>query len=154
MVDEHTLKVGTNAAYVQALKSFRDGGVPVGSALIVDGEVIAVGHNKRVQDGSNVLHGETDCIENAGHHFDLSKSVLFTTLSPCPMCAGAIVLFKIPVVVILDSKNTTDFETNVDFLNAKGVEVVDHPHEPSQALNEAFQTDPKTRPIWLGDVGI
>lgn len=154
MVDDHTLRVGTDAAYMQALKSYREGGVPVGSALVLDGSVIAVGHNKRVQAGSNVLHGETDCIENAGHHFDLSKSVLFTTLSPCIMCAGSILLFKIPTVVVLDGENTADFETNVDFLTERGVAVVDHPHEPSMTLNAAFQSAPETRPIWLGDVGI
>ena len=154
MVDDHTLRVGTDAAYMQALKSYREGGVPVGSALVLDGSVIAVGHNKRVQSGSNVLHGETDCIENAGHHFDLSKSVLFTTLSPCIMCAGSILLFKIPTVVVLDNENTADFETNLGFLAERGVAVIEHPHEPSKTLNATFQSDPETRPIWLGDVGI
>jgi len=67
MIDEQTLATGTDAAHAQALKSFEEGGVPVGSSLVIDGAVIAVGHNKRVQTGSNVLHGETDCLENAGH---------------------------------------------------------------------------------------
>ena len=153
MTDDKTMQAGTAAAYGQALKSFEEGGVPVGSSLVLDGTVIAEGHNKRVQTGSNVLHGETDCIENAGHDHDLSKSVLFTTLSPCSMCAGAILLFKIPTVVILDDENTQDFETNVDFLRSKGVEVIVEKHGPSIDLNRRFQHDPKTRPIWLGDVG-
>jgi len=153
MVDNKTMRLGTDAAYEQALKSFNEGGVPVGSALALDGVVIAVGHNKRVQTGSNVLHGETDCIENAGHGHDLGKAVLFTTLSPCSMCAGAILLFSIPTVVILDDENTDDFETNVEFLRSKGVDVLIQPHAPSMELNRAFQQDPATRGIWLGDVG-
>ena len=153
MVDDKTLRTGTEAAYGQAEKSFNEGGVPVGSALVLDGVLIAVGHNKRVQTGSNVLHGETDCIENAGHGHDLSRAILFTTLSPCSMCAGAILLFSIPAVVILDDENTGDFETNVDFLKSKGVDVLVAPHAPSIELNRMFQQSPATRPIWLGDVG-
>lgn len=153
MIDEAGMTLGTQAAYAQALKSFREGGVPVGSALVLDGAVIAEGHNKRVQSGSNVLHGETDCIENAGHGHDLSRATLFTTLSPCSMCAGAILLFKIPSLVVLDDENTEDFETNVAFLRGKGVEVVLSPHAPSIELNRRFQHSPDTRRIWLGDVG-
>ena len=153
MVDESTVKLGTEAAYAQALASFQEGGVPVGSALVLDGSVIATGHNKRVQTGSNVLHGETDCIENAGHEHDLGKAVLFTTLSPCAMCAGAIILFRIPIVVILDDENTGDFTTNVDYLESKGVEVIIEKHAPSIELNRRFQQSPETRPVWLGDVG-
>ncbi len=153
MVDNATLEAGAEAAYAQAKKSFDEGGVPVGSALVVDGAVVAVGHNKRVQSGSNVLHGETDCLENAGHAHDFSKAVLFTTLSPCSMCAGAILLFKIPMVVILDAENTADFDTNEDYLRSKGVDVVIRPHAPSIALNKRFQTGADTRRIWLGDVG-
>lgn len=153
MVDDKTMQVGTAAAYAQALKSFREGGVPVGSALVLDGLVIAEGHNRRVQTGSNILHGETDCIENAGHEYDLSRSVMFTTLSPCTMCSGAIVLFRIPTLVILDNENTNDFETNIEYLKRKGVEVIVLNHMPSIELNRKFQQDPKTRPVWLGDVG-
>lgn len=147
------MKLGVDAAYAEALASFEQGGIPVGSSLVVDGAVVAVGHNKRVQTGSNVLHGETDCIENAGHEHGLSGAVLFTTLSPCSMCAGAILLFQIPTVVILDDENTDDFPTNVDYLQSQGVEVIVERHEPSIELNRRFQQDPATRPIWLGDVG-
>lgn len=147
------LKRGTAAAYAAAKKSFDEGGVPVGAALLIDGEVIAVGHNQRFQKGSSVLHGETDCIEQAGHDHDLSRSVLFTTLSPCPMCAGAIRLFKIPEVVILDSINVADFETSEAELEAKGVRVTNIDHAPSIELNRRFQQEPATRPLWLGDVG-
>ena len=145
---------GIAAAYEQAKKSFDEGGVPVGASLMIDGKLIAVGHNRRFQQGSSILHGETDCIERAGHQHDLSKAVLFTTLSPCAMCAGAIRLFKIPEVVILDAENTADFETNEDELRAHGVKVTLMPHEPSMELNRRFQQDPATRPLWLGDVGL
>ncbi|MEO1245690.1 MAG: nucleoside deaminase [Pseudomonadota bacterium] len=153
MVDDKTMRLGTEAAYAQALKSFNEGGVPVGSALTIAGRVIAVGHNQRVQTGSNVLHGETDCIENAGHEHDLSKAVLFTTLSPCPMCTGAILLFSIPTAVVLDNENIEDFDTSIDYLRAKGVDVLIEPHAPSIELNRTFQRSPATRRIWLGDVG-
>lgn len=146
-------EAGINAAYAQAKKSFDEGGVPVGAALMIDGEVIAVGHNRRVQQGSSILHGETDCIERAGHAHDLSQAVLFTTLSPCSMCAGAIRLFKIPEVVILDSENTGDFDTNEEALRGWGIKVTNAPHEPSITLNRRFQQEPATRSIWLGDVG-
>lgn len=144
---------GIDAAYAQAKKSFDEGGVPVGAALVLNDAVIAVGHNRRVQQGSSVLHGETDCIERAGHQHDLSQALLFTTLSPCPMCAGAIRLFQIPEVVILDAVNTTDFETSEDDLRRRGVRVTIVPHPPSMALNQRFQHEPATRSLWLGDVG-
>jgi cytosine deaminase len=145
--------VGIESAYQQALKSFNVEGVPVGSALALDGAVIAVGHNQRFQKESNVLHGEMDCIENAGHGFDFSRATLFTTLSPCTMCTGAILLFRIPRVVILDSTNTKDFETSEDRLRDAGVEVVYAHHAESMELNRRFQTDAHTRSKWVGDVG-
>lgn len=146
-------QAGIDAAFAEAKKSFDEGGVPVGASLMIDGEVIAVGHNRRVQQGSSILHGETDCIERAGHEHDLSRAVLFTTLSPCSMCAGAIRLFKIPEVVILDAENTDDFETNEDALRSWGVTVTSMPHAASTDLNRRFQQNPVTRRVWLGDVG-
>ena len=148
------LHAGVQSAYLQALKSFREGGVPVGSALLVDGGIASLGHNRRVQRGSNILHGEMDCIENAGQHVDFAKSALFTTLSPCLMCAHSILLFRIPQVVILDDVHTQDFVTSVAELKKKGVRVTIMEHAPSLELNSRFQTDPATRKIWLGDVGV
>ncbi|MEM6708025.1 MAG: nucleoside deaminase [Pseudomonadota bacterium] len=152
--DDRRLRLGIAAAYEQAKKSFDEGGVPVGASLMIGDEVVAVGHNRRVQQGSSILHGETDCIERAGHEHDLSQATLFTTLSPCTMCAGAIRLFRIPEVVILDSVNTADYETTEEEMSAHGVRVRRVPHEPSIELNRRFQQDPVTRRIWLGDVGI
>ena len=153
MSNPPALQLGTEAAHGQARKSFDEGGVPVGAALVLDGKVIATGHNRRIQQGSSILHGETDCIERAGHAHDLSRATLFTTLSPCAMCAGAIRLFRIPEVVILDAVNTDDFETNEDELRAHGVRVTVVAHAPSIELNRRFQTEAATRGIWLGDVG-
>lgn len=151
MPTEQELIAGTEAAYAQALKSFNEGGVPVGSSLMVDGIVVAVGHNQRFQRGSNILHGETDCIENAGHAHDFTKAVLFTTLSPCTMCAGTVLLFRIPALVILDDENVADFPTSEDRLRAEGVEVIVRKHAPSIALNRRFQTEFRAK--WMGDVG-
>lgn len=148
------MQIGIRSAYLQALKSFREGGVPVGSALLVDGGIASLGHNRRVQRGSNILHGEMDCIENAGHHVDFTRSVLFTTLSPCLMCAHSILLFRIPRLVILDDVNTRDFVTSLDALRSRGVEVTVAEHKPAIELNARFQADPSTRGIWMGDVGV
>lgn len=148
------MQIGIQSAYMQALKSFREGGVPVGAALLLEGGVASLGHNRRVQRGSNILHGEMDCIENAGHQVDFTKSVLFTTLSPCLMCSHAILLFRIPQLVILDNTNTRDFITDLQALKDKGVQITVIDHKPSMDLNARFQTDPSTRKIWMGDVGV
>lgn len=148
------MRIGIQSAYLQALKSFREGGVPVGSALLLDGGIASLGHNRRVQRGSNILHGEMDCIENAGQRVDFTQSVLFTTLSPCLMCAHSILLFRIPRLIVLDNINTSDFVTNLEELQSRGVEVTVLEHEPSIDLNSRFQADPATRKIWMGDVGI
>ena len=152
-MNENEMNIGIRSAYMQALKSFKEGGVPVGSALLVDGAIVSLGHNRRFQRGSNILHGEMDCIENAGHFIDFTKSTLFTTLSPCLMCSNTILLFGIPRLVVLDTKNTDDFETSLENLEEKGVEVIVIEHEPSIELNRRFQTEPDTRKRWMGDVG-
>lgn len=153
-MDDILLKLGIETAYMQALKSFQEGGIPVGSALMIGAAIVSVGHNQRVQKRSNILHGEMDCIEKCGHKFDLTKSVLFTTLSPCMMCSNTILLFRIPTVVVLDNVNTVDFTTSEDRLRAEGVDVRIVPHQPSIDLNKRFQTDPDLRKIWMGDVGL
>ncbi|MFZ0500498.1 MAG: nucleoside deaminase [Steroidobacteraceae bacterium] len=153
-MNDAELRIGIQSAYLQALKSFREGGVPVGSALLFDGAIVALGHNRRVQKASNILHGEMDCMENAGHHVDFTKSVLFTTLSPCLMCAHSILLFKIPRLVVLDNVNTQDFVTSLEELKAKGVAITVMEHQPSMDLNARFQADPTTRKVWMGDVGV
>jgi creatinine deaminase len=152
-MNEVEMLIGIQSAYMQALKSFKEGGVPVGSALLFDGSIVSLGHNRRVQKGSNILHGEMDCIENAGHNVDFTNSTLFTTLSPCLMCSHSILLFRIPRLVVLDNRNTKDFVTSLEELKHKGVEVTVVEHKPSIDLNFRFQSDPATRKIWMGDVG-
>jgi creatinine deaminase len=110
-------------ALAEARIGREEGGVPIGAALIVDGEVIAVGHNRRVQLSSAIRHGETDCLENAGRlpASVYERATMVTTLSPCDMCTGAILLYKIPRVII--GENST-FYGGEDYLRERGVEVV------------------------------
>jgi creatinine deaminase len=93
---------GLQAAVAEARAGLDEGGIPIGSALEVDGEIVGRGHNKRVQQGSVILHAEMDALEDAGRlpARAYRRSVLYTTLSPCPMCSGAILLYGIPRVVI------------------------------------------------------
>lgn len=107
-------------AYREALQGYNDGGVPVGSVLIRDDQVVSVGHNKRVQEDNPIIHGEMDAIRKAGRQRTYRDTVLYTTLSPCMMCAGTIVQFGIPEVVIGENIN---FEGNIPFLEEHGVKV-------------------------------
>jgi cytosine/creatinine deaminase len=103
------------AAIEQAEKSFAEGGVPIGAALIENGVHVATGHNRRVQQGDPIAHGEMDCLRAAGRRRSYRNTTLYTTLSPCMMCAGTIVQFKIPRVVV--GENST-FGGNEDFLRS------------------------------------
>jgi creatinine deaminase len=105
----------------EAKTGYEEGGVPVGAVMVEDGAIIGLGRNRRVQDGNPVAHGETDCMKNTGRRSDYSRVTMYTTLSPCMMCAGTILQFGIPRVVIGEHKN---FVGNIDFLQAHGVEVV------------------------------
>jgi creatinine deaminase len=108
-------------AYELALKSYNDGGCPIGSVLARGAEILGEGHNQRVQKGDPIAHGEMDALRNAGRQASYRDTTLYTSLSPCMMCAGTIVQFKIPRVVV--AENTT-FGGNEDFLRAHGVEVI------------------------------
>lgn len=111
------------AAIAEAQKGLEEGGIPIGSVIVHNGEILGRGHNKRIQQGSVVLHGEMDALENAGRQpaSVYKNCTLYTTLSPCPMCTGAILLYGIPKVVIGENKNFMGAE---DLLRANGVEVV------------------------------
>ena len=119
MTDHDYLRV----AIAEARAGLAEGGIPIGAALVVDDRVVAVGHNKRVQEGSAIKHGETDCLENAGRlpASVYARATMVTTLSPCDMCTGAILLYKIPRVIV--GENTT-FVGGEDLLRARGVELV------------------------------
>ncbi len=108
-------------AFEQARKSYDEGGLPIGAVMVEDGVVVAAGHNRRVQDGDPVAHGEMDCIRKAGRRPRYDRVTLYTTLSPCMMCAGTIVQFGIRRVVVGEERN---FTGNADFLRSRGVEVV------------------------------
>jgi cytosine deaminase len=108
-------------AYRLAKKSFDEGGLPIGSVLVRAGQIIGAGHNQRVQQGDAIAHGEMDAIRNAGRQRTYRDTVIYTSLSPCMMCAGTIVQFGIPRVVV--GENTT-FGGNEEFLRQRGVEVV------------------------------
>lgn len=110
-------------ALKEAKKSLDEGGIPIGAILVKDNQIISKGHNKLIQDDSVIFHGEMDAIENAGrlNFEDYQKTTLFTTLSPCPMCSGAIILYNIPKVVIGD--NTTLMGSE-NLLKDNGVEVI------------------------------
>jgi creatinine deaminase len=134
----------------QARAGRAEGGIPIGAALIVDGEVLAVGHNQRVQLGSSIHHGETNCLENAGRlpASVYARATMVTTLSPCDMCTGAILLYKIPRVII--GENTT-FYGGEDYLRERGVDVVVvDDAECVQMMTDFIAEEPS---LWNEDIG-
>lgn len=107
-------------AYDEAKQGYDEGGIPVGSSMSFEEKLLAKGHNKRVQEGDPIAHGEMDCIRHAGRRPNYNGVTLYTTLSPCMMCSGTIVQFGIKRVVIGENRN---FEGNIEFLRSQGVEV-------------------------------
>ena len=107
-------------ALEQALKSYNEGGLPIGAVMVCDGSVIAAGHNRRVQDADPTAHGEIDCLRRAGRRARYADVTLYTTLSPCMMCAGTILQFGIPRVVVGESRS---FSGNIELLRSHGVDV-------------------------------
>ena len=122
-------------SFEEAKRSLKSGGLPIGSALARGALLIASGHNQRVQHGDPIAHGEMDCLRKAGRQVTYRDTTLYTSLSPCMMCSGTIVQFKIPRVVISD---TVNFGGNEAFLRGHGVEVTDAAHEASIAQMRAF----------------
>lgn len=138
------------AALAEAKRGMETGGIPIGSVIVHNGDIIGRGHNQRVQKGSSVLHGEMDALENAGRQpaSVYQNSVLYTTLSPCPMCTGAILLYGIPKVVI--GENQT-FMGEEELLRARGVEVEVLQAEPCVNLMRDFiEQSPQ---LWNEDIG-
>ena len=108
-------------AYEQALKSYNEGGLPIGAVMVENDVVIASGHNRRVQDGDPTAHGEMDCLRRAGRRARYGGVTMYTTLSPCMMCSGTILQFGITNVIVGEARN---FPGNPELLRAHGVEVV------------------------------
>jgi cytosine/creatinine deaminase len=137
-------------AVAEARAGLAEGGIPIGAALVHDGKVLGVGHNRRVQLGSAIRHGETDCLENVGRlpATVYAASTMVTTLSPCDMCTGAILLYGIPRVVV--GENST-FYGGEDYLRGRGVEVVvlDDP-ECVAMMQDFIAANPE---LWNEDIG-
>jgi creatinine deaminase len=134
-------------SFEEARTSLNKGGLPIGSALARGDTLIASGHNQRVQQGDPIAHGEMDCLRKAGRQRTYRDTTLYTSLSPCMMCAGTIVQFKIPRVVIND---TVNFGGNEDFLRSHGVEVIDAAHPASIDQMRAFIAANPT--LWNEDI--
>jgi cytosine/creatinine deaminase len=135
------------AAYEQAFESYRQGGLPIGAAMVENGALIAVGHNRRVQDGDPIAHGEMDCFRKAGRRARYDGVTLYTTLSPCMMCAGTVLQFGVKRVVVGENRN---FPGNIEFLRSHGVEVRLMDDADCIALMRRFITE---RPqLWDEDI--
>jgi cytosine/creatinine deaminase len=135
-------------ALEQARASLEVGGVPVGAVLAVGRTVIAAGHNQRVQQGDPVAHGEISALRNAGRRASYTDTTLYTTLSPCHMCTGAILLFQIPRVVVGEART---FEGDLGFLRDRGVEIVLLDDPACMAAMQEFQT--RYPQVWSEDIG-
>ena len=136
------------AAIDEARKGLAEGGIPIGSALVKDGKLVATGRNKRVQEKNPILHGEMDCLNNAGRIGSYKGTVIYSTLMPCYMCAGTIVQFKIPRVVVGESRT---FPGAREFMEAHGVEVIDLDLPECVRMMEDFiAAQPE---LWNEDIG-
>ncbi len=138
------------AAINEAKKGMSEGGIPIGSVLVIDGQIVGRGHNKRVQNGSAVLHAEMDCLENAGRikAADYRRATLYSTLSPCDMCSGAVLLYGIPRVVIGENHTFCGPEC---YVKSRGVEVVVVDNKICRQLMETFiKNNPE---LWNEDIG-
>lgn len=132
----------------QARKSLDEGGIPIGSALVKNGKLVASGHNKRVQENNPILHGEMDCLNNAGRVGSFRDTVIYSTLMPCYMCAGTIVQFKIPKVIVGESRT---FAGAREFMEQHGVEVIDLDLPECVTMMNQFIAEKPT--LWNEDIG-
>ena len=138
------------AAIEEAKKGLEEGGIPIGSVLVIDGKIVGRGHNRRVQQGSAILHAEMDCLENAGRlkAGDYQRAILYSTLSPCDMCSGTALLYKIPKIVI--GENQT-FQGPEDYVRSRGVELeILNNAECIQLMRNFIQARPE---LWNEDIG-
>lgn len=135
-------------AISEAKQGLQEGGIPIGSVLIKDGEILGRGHNKRVQDGDPVTHAEIDCLRNAGRVGTYKNTTLYSTLMPCYLCAGAVVQFGIKKVIVGESAT---FPGAKEFMESHGVEVIDlNLDECKQLMSEFIHNNPQ---LWNEDIG-
>jgi len=138
------------AAIEEAEKGLAEGGIPIGSVLVIDGRIVGRGHNQRVQKGCPILHAEMDCFANAGRlkAADYRRATLYSTLSTCDMCSGTVLLYGIPKVVIGENRT---FQGPEDYLRSRGVEVLVEDNAACIGLMKRFiQQNPS---LWLEDIG-
>lgn len=146
MITSHDMRF-IELSFEEAKRSLEAGGLPIGSALARGAVLVACGHNQRVQHGDPIAHGEMDCLRKAGRQATYRDTTLYTSLSPCMMCSGTIVQFKIPRVIIND---TVNFGGNEAFLRSHGVEVIDAAHEPSiRQMRDFIAANPG---LWNEDI--
>ena len=139
------------AAIEEARQGLAEGGIPIGSVLVIDGRIVGRGHNRRVQKGSAILHAEMDCLENAGRLTarDYARATLYSTLSPCDMCSGTALLYKIPRVVIGENRT---FRGPEDYVRSRGVAVtVVDDAECARLMAEFIRAHPA---LWNEDIGV
>ena len=140
------------AAIAEAKQGLKEGGIPIGSVLVIDGKIVGRGHNRRVQQGNPILHAEMDCLANAGRLLarDYRRSVLYSTLSPCDMCSGAALLYEIPRIVVGENRT---FRGPEDYLRSERgvqIEVVDSP-ECIELMSRFIAEHPE---LWNEDIGV
>ena len=136
------------AAIEEAKKGSDEGGIPIGSVLIKDGKIVGYGHNKRVQQNNPIMHAEIDCLRNAGRLGKYEKTILYSTLMPCFLCAGAVVQFGIKKVIIGESET---FSGAKKFMESHGVEVINlNLDECKQLMKDFIQKKPE---LWKEDIG-
>ncbi len=139
------------AAIAEARKGQAAGGIPIGSVLVIDGRIVGRGHNQRIQKNSSVLHAEMDCLENAGRltASDYRNAVIYSTLSPCDMCSGAILLYGIAKVVVGENRT---FQGPEEYLRSRGVQVdILNDEECEHMMRDFIAADPV---LWNEDIGV
>lgn len=137
-------------AIEEAKKGLNEGGIPIGSVLVIDGKIVGRGHNRRVQKGSAILHAEMDCFENAGRltAMEYKRAILYSTLSPCDMCSGTALLYKIPKIVIGENKT---FSGPEDYLRERGIELeIFNDPECIKLMEDFIALNPL---LWNEDIG-
>lgn len=142
---------GMKVAIEEARRGLENGGIPIGSAMVIDGKVVGRGHNQRVQQGSAIHHAEMNCIENAGRlkASDYQRATLYSTLSPCDMCSGMTLLYKIPHLIVGENKS---FQGPEEYVRSRGVkiEILNIP-ECIQLMDEFMAAHPE---LWHEDIGV
>jgi cytosine deaminase len=138
------------AAIQEAYQGLSEGGIPIGSVLVIDGQIVGRGHNRRVQRGSPILHAEMDCLENAGRLTanDYKRSILYSTLSPCDMCSGTALLYRIPRIVIGENKS---FQGPEQYVQSRGIRLeILNDAECIQLMQDFIAARPE---LWNEDIG-